>query len=176
MGDRLELIDSGFRRGSDRHLRGNGAWCPGRTGRRGHVDRLAAAAEVGVRLCIDILAQELHTTMHLCDARSIAELNRGMIRSRQPWPPAGAHGWSAACSQARAPSTAGGHHRAESVELAMVIGWCTRCDARIDPCFQIGKTADQDQKRKSGHSTLKWPRRTPVGPDHVDKAKNQLWA
>jgi hypothetical protein len=34
-------------------------------------------------------------TMQLCGARSIAELNRGMTSSRQPWPPAGADGWSA---------------------------------------------------------------------------------
>jgi hypothetical protein len=51
-----------------------------------------------VRLCIDILAQALRTTMYPCGARSIAELNRGVIRSRQPWPPAGADGWSAACN------------------------------------------------------------------------------
>lgn len=69
-------------------------------------------------------------TMHLCGARSIAELNRGMLRSRRPWPLAGADGWSAACSQARAPSTAAGHREAEPAELTMVIGWCSRCDGQ----------------------------------------------
>ena len=65
---------------------------------RGHLYRLPAADEAGVRHRIDILAQELRTTMHLCGARSIAELNRGVIRSRQPWPQTGADGWSVACS------------------------------------------------------------------------------
>jgi L-lactate dehydrogenase (cytochrome) len=65
---------------------------------RGHLYRLAAADEAGVRHCIDILARELRTTMHLCGARSISELNRGVIRRRQPWPLTGADGWSEACS------------------------------------------------------------------------------
>ena len=59
---------------------------------------LAAADGADVRHCIDILARELRTTMHLCGARSISELNRGVIRRRQPWPLTGADGWSEACS------------------------------------------------------------------------------
>ena len=100
---------------------------------------LAAADEADVRHCIDILAQELRMTIHVCSARSIAELNRGMIRSRQPWPPAGADGCSAGCNQASAPSTAGGHPRAEPAEPAMVIGWCTRCEARNDHGSRVAK-------------------------------------
>jgi isopentenyl diphosphate isomerase/L-lactate dehydrogenase-like FMN-dependent dehydrogenase len=69
---------------------------PGRAGRAGGLDGLAAAGETYVRHRIGILAQEVCMTMHLCCARSIAGLNRGMIRSRQPWPPAGADGCSAA--------------------------------------------------------------------------------
>jgi hypothetical protein len=37
-----------------------------------------------VRHCIDILAQELRMTMQLCGARSIAELDRSLIRRRPP--------------------------------------------------------------------------------------------
>jgi L-lactate dehydrogenase (cytochrome) len=83
-GDRLEiLIDSGFRRGSDIAAAlalGARAVLVGRA----HLYGLAAAGEAGVRHCIDILAQELRTTMQLCGARSIAELNRDLIRRRQP--------------------------------------------------------------------------------------------
>ena len=49
---------------------------------RAHLYGLAAAGEAGVRHCIDILAHELHMTMALCGARSIAELDRGLIRYR----------------------------------------------------------------------------------------------
>jgi L-lactate dehydrogenase (cytochrome) len=92
---RLEvLIDSGFRRGSDIAAAlalGARAVLVGRA----HLYGLAAAGEAGVRHCIDILAQELRMTMQLCGARSIAELNRDLIRRRQPWPPEGTDGWSA---------------------------------------------------------------------------------
>ena len=44
---------------------------------------LAAADGADVRHCIDILARELRMIMHLCSARIIAGLNRGMIRSRR---------------------------------------------------------------------------------------------
>jgi isopentenyl diphosphate isomerase/L-lactate dehydrogenase-like FMN-dependent dehydrogenase len=85
-GDRLEvLIDSGFRRGSDIAAAlalGARAVLIGRA----HLYGLAAAGEAGVRHCIDILAQELRMTMRLCGARSIAELNRGLIRRREPLP------------------------------------------------------------------------------------------
>lgn len=44
----------------------------------------AAAGERGMRHCIDILADELRMTMALCGARNLAELNRDLIRHRQP--------------------------------------------------------------------------------------------
>jgi L-lactate dehydrogenase (cytochrome) len=82
-GDRLEvLVDSGFRRGSDIAA----ALALGARGvliGRAHLYGLAAAGEAGVRYCIDILAEELHMTMALCGARSIAELDRSLIRRRQ---------------------------------------------------------------------------------------------
>ncbi|MBO0808452.1 MAG: alpha-hydroxy-acid oxidizing protein, partial [Actinobacteria bacterium] len=49
---------------------------------RAHLYGLAAAGEAGVRHCIDILADELRTTMALCGARSTAELNRSLLRCR----------------------------------------------------------------------------------------------
>lgn len=82
-GDRLDvLVDSGFRRGSDIATAlalGASAVLIG----RGHLYGLAAAGEAGVRHCIDILADELRMTMALCGARSIAELDRGLIRHRR---------------------------------------------------------------------------------------------
>lgn len=83
-GDRLEvLIDSGFRRGSDIAAAlalGARAVLVGRA----HLYGLAAAGEAGVRHCVDILAQELRMTMQLCGARSIAELDRDLLRRREP--------------------------------------------------------------------------------------------
>jgi L-lactate dehydrogenase (cytochrome) len=83
-GDRLEvLVDSGFRRGSDIAAAlalGARAVLLGRA----HLYGLAAAGEAGVRHCIDILAQELRMTMQLCGVRSIGELDRGLIRRREP--------------------------------------------------------------------------------------------
>lgn len=82
VGDRLDvLVDSGFRRGSDIAAAlalGVKAVLIGRA----HLYGLAAAGEAGVRHCIDILAQELRTTMQLCGARTIADLDRGLIRHR----------------------------------------------------------------------------------------------
>ncbi|MGH3170964.1 MAG: alpha-hydroxy acid oxidase [Trebonia sp.] len=82
-GDRLEiLVDSGFRRGSDivtALALGAKAVLVGRA----HLYGLAAAGEAGVRHCIDILAEEIRMTMQLCGARSVAELNRDMLRLRQ---------------------------------------------------------------------------------------------
>jgi L-lactate dehydrogenase (cytochrome) len=84
-GDRLEvLVDSGFRRGSDIAAAlalGARAVLIGRA----HLYGLAAAGEPGVRHCIDILAHELRMTMALCGARNLAELNRDLIRYRQPY-------------------------------------------------------------------------------------------
>jgi L-lactate dehydrogenase (cytochrome) len=81
-GDRLEvLVDSGFRRGSDIAAAlalGARAVLLGRA----HLYGLAAAGEAGVRHCIDILAHELSTAMALCGARSVAELDRSLIRYR----------------------------------------------------------------------------------------------
>jgi L-lactate dehydrogenase (cytochrome) len=83
-GDRLEiLIDSGFRRGSDIAAAlalGAKAVLVGRA----YLYGLAAAGEAGVRHCIDILAHELRMTMQLCGVTSIAELDRTLIRRRQP--------------------------------------------------------------------------------------------
>jgi L-lactate dehydrogenase (cytochrome) len=104
-GDRLEvLIDSGFRRGSDIAAAlalGASAVLVGRA----HLYGLAAAGEAGVRHCIDILAEELRMTMQLCGARSIAELDRGLIRRRQQLPPPpgpAASRWPQAATAARA--------------------------------------------------------------------------
>jgi L-lactate dehydrogenase (cytochrome) len=81
-GDRLEvMIDSGFRRGSDIAAAlalGARAVLVGRA----HLYGLAAAGEAGVRHCIDILARELRMTMQLCGVRSVAELNRDLLRHR----------------------------------------------------------------------------------------------
>jgi isopentenyl diphosphate isomerase/L-lactate dehydrogenase-like FMN-dependent dehydrogenase len=83
-GDRLEvLVDSGFRRGSDIAAAlalGAKAVLIGRA----HLYGLAAAGEPGVSHCLDILAHELRMTMGLCGARNLAELNRDLIRCRQP--------------------------------------------------------------------------------------------
>jgi L-lactate dehydrogenase (cytochrome) len=85
-GDRLEiLVDSGFRRGSDIAAAlalGAKAVLVGRA----HLYGLAAAGEAGVRHCIDILAGELRMTMQLCGIRRVSELDRSMIRRRQPAP------------------------------------------------------------------------------------------
>jgi L-lactate dehydrogenase (cytochrome) len=84
VGDRLEvLVDSGFRRGSDIAAAlalGARAVLIGRA----HLYGLAAAGEAGVRHCIDILAHELRMTMALCGARSLAELDRGLLRDLSP--------------------------------------------------------------------------------------------
>jgi L-lactate dehydrogenase (cytochrome) len=83
-GDRLEvLVDSGFRRGSDIAAAlalGARAVLIGRA----HLYGLAAAGEAGVRHCIDILARELRTTMQLCGARTVAELEPGLLRRATP--------------------------------------------------------------------------------------------
>ena len=87
-GDRLEiLVDSGFRRGSDIAAAlalGAQAVLIGRA----HLYGLAAAGEAGVRHCIGILARELRMAMQLCGARTIAELDRGLIRRREQTSPA----------------------------------------------------------------------------------------
>jgi len=79
VGDRAEvLVDSGFRRGTDITAAlalGAKAVLLGRA----HLYGLAAAGEAGVRHCIDILARELRMTMQLCGARSIADLDRGLV-------------------------------------------------------------------------------------------------
>jgi L-lactate dehydrogenase (cytochrome) len=82
VGDRVEVLaDSGFRRGSDIATAlalGAKAVLLGRA----HLYGLAAAGEAGVRHCIDILARELRTTMQLSGARSITELDRGLVHHR----------------------------------------------------------------------------------------------
>ncbi|HZE06946.1 MAG TPA: alpha-hydroxy acid oxidase, partial [Solirubrobacteraceae bacterium] len=81
-GARLEvLVDSGFRRGTDivaALALGARAVLLGRA----HLYGLAAAGEAGVRHCIDILADEVRMAMGLCGARTIAELDRRLIRRR----------------------------------------------------------------------------------------------
>ncbi len=80
VGDRVEvLVDSGFRRGSDivaALALGARAVLIGRA----HLYGLAAAGEPGVRHVIDILAQELRMSMALCGARTLAELDRSLLR------------------------------------------------------------------------------------------------
>lgn len=80
--DRLEvLVDSGFRRGSDIAAAlalGAKAVLVGRA----HLYGLAAAGEAGVRHCIDILANELRTTMALCGVKSVPDLDRHLLRWR----------------------------------------------------------------------------------------------
>jgi L-lactate dehydrogenase (cytochrome) len=51
---------------------------------RPHLYGLAAAGEPGVRHAIDILAKELRTTMALCGAASLAELDRDLLRAAAP--------------------------------------------------------------------------------------------
>jgi isopentenyl diphosphate isomerase/L-lactate dehydrogenase-like FMN-dependent dehydrogenase len=81
VGDRVEvLVDSGFRRGSDivtALALGARAVLIGRA----HLYGLAAAGEPGVRHVIDILAQELRMAMGLCGARTLAELDRSLLRA-----------------------------------------------------------------------------------------------
>lgn len=88
---RLEvLVDSGFRRGSDivaALALGASTVLIGRA----HLYGLAAAGEGGVRHCIEILAEELRTTMALCGVASVAELDRTLIRRRDSTAPARAY-------------------------------------------------------------------------------------
>jgi L-lactate dehydrogenase (cytochrome) len=73
------LVDSGFRRGTDivtALALGAQAVLLGRA----HLYGLAAAGEAGVRHCLDILTDEIRTTMALCGASSVADLNRDLIR------------------------------------------------------------------------------------------------
>lgn len=79
---RLEvLVDSGFRRGSD-IVAALALGAKGVLVGRAHLYGLAAAGEAGVRHCIDILAGELRTTMGLCGATTIKELDRHLLRRR----------------------------------------------------------------------------------------------
>ncbi|MGI8446354.1 MAG: alpha-hydroxy acid oxidase [Streptosporangiaceae bacterium] len=87
VGDRVEvLFDSGIRRGSDIATAlalGARAVLVGRA----HLYGLAAAGEPGVRHAIDILAGELRTSMALCGAATLADLDRSLVRAAGPaWP------------------------------------------------------------------------------------------
>jgi L-lactate dehydrogenase (cytochrome) len=86
VGDRVEvLFDSGIRRGSDivtALALGARAVLVGRA----HLYGLAAAGEPGVRHAIDILADELRTSMALCGAATIAALDRSLIQAVTPPP------------------------------------------------------------------------------------------
>jgi len=81
VGDQTEvLFDSGIRRGANivaALALGARAVLVGRA----HLYGLAAAGEPGVRHAIDILAQELRMSMALCGARSLADLDRTLIRA-----------------------------------------------------------------------------------------------
>jgi L-lactate dehydrogenase (cytochrome) len=83
-GDRLEvMIDGGFRRGSDiAAALALGARAVLIARGCGYLYGHAAAGEAGVRHCIDILADELRMTMQLCGVRSIAALNRDLLKHR----------------------------------------------------------------------------------------------
>jgi L-lactate dehydrogenase (cytochrome) len=84
VGDRVEvLFDSGIRRGSDIATAlalGARAVLVGRA----HLYGLAAAGEAGVRHAIDILAGELRTTMALCGAATLADLDRSLVQAARP--------------------------------------------------------------------------------------------
>jgi L-lactate dehydrogenase (cytochrome) len=84
VGDRVEvLFDSGIRRGSDivtALALGARAVLVGRA----HLYGLAAAGEAGVRHAIDILADELRTSMALCGAATVADLDRTLIQAVTP--------------------------------------------------------------------------------------------
>jgi L-lactate dehydrogenase (cytochrome) len=87
VGDQVEvLFDSGIRRGSDIATAlalGARAVLVGRA----HLYGLAAAGEPGVRHAIDILAGQLRTSMALCGAATLADLDRSLIRAAGPaWP------------------------------------------------------------------------------------------
>jgi L-lactate dehydrogenase (cytochrome) len=87
VGDRVEvLFDSGIRRGSDIATAlalGARAVLVGRA----HLYGLAAAGEPGVRHAIDILASQLRTSMALCGAATLADLDRSLIRAAgAAWP------------------------------------------------------------------------------------------
>ena len=88
VGDRVEvLFDSGIRRGSDivtALALGARAVLVGRA----HLYGLAAAGEAGVRHAIDILADELRTTMSLCGAATLADLDQSLLRAARPPQPA----------------------------------------------------------------------------------------
>lgn len=84
VGDRLEvLFDSGIRRGSD-ILTALALGARGVLVGRAHLYGLAAAGEAGVRHAIDILAYELRTSMALCGATSLGELDRDLLRRSGP--------------------------------------------------------------------------------------------
>jgi L-lactate dehydrogenase (cytochrome) len=87
VGDRVEvLFDSGIRRGSDIATAlalGARAVLVGRA----HLYGLAAAGEPGVRHAIDILAGQLRTSLALCGAATLADLDRSLIRAaEEAWP------------------------------------------------------------------------------------------
>jgi L-lactate dehydrogenase (cytochrome) len=84
VGDRVEvLFDSGIRRGANvvaALALGARAVLVGRA----HLYGLAAAGEAGVRHAIDILTQETRMSMALCGARTVAELDRSLVRRSSP--------------------------------------------------------------------------------------------
>ncbi|WP_057883183.1 alpha-hydroxy acid oxidase [Tsuneonella troitsensis] len=82
VGDRIEVIcDGGVRRGTH-VLKALATGAAAASGGRLYLYALAAAGEAGVERAIAILRQEIERGMRLMGVRSVAELNRDMLRRR----------------------------------------------------------------------------------------------
>jgi len=88
VGDRVEVLLRLGDPAGQRHRHRPGARAPGPSwSARAHLYGLAAAGEPGRPARIDILAGELRTSMALCGAATLADLDRSLIRAaRPPWP------------------------------------------------------------------------------------------
>src|SRR5439155_5324879 len=81
VGDRVEvLMDSGIRRGTD-ILAAIAVGARAVLVGRAYLYGLAAAGEAGVSHAIDILTTELRSTMALCGAASIGDIDRDLLRT-----------------------------------------------------------------------------------------------
>ena len=82
VGDRIEVIcDGGVRRGTH-VLKALATGAAAASGGRLYLYALAAAGEAGVERAIAILREEIERGMRLMGVRSVAELNRDMLRRR----------------------------------------------------------------------------------------------
>jgi L-lactate dehydrogenase (cytochrome) len=82
VGDRIEVIcDGGIRRGTH-VLKALATGASAASGGRLYLYALAAAGEAGVERAVTILQQEIERGMRLMGVRSVAELDRGMLRRR----------------------------------------------------------------------------------------------